>query len=299
VSDQPAEATPDAPDAAKTEARIYVGDCLDALRLLPDASVDLIVTSPPYADARAKTYGGIKPDEYVAWFLPRSAEFMRVLKPTGSFVLNIKEKAVNGERHPYVMYLVLALRDQGWKWIEEYMWHKKNSFPGKWPNRFRDGWEHLYHFTREKKFFMDQDAVRVPVGDWADKRLKSLGNNDVIRHNTANQSGFGKNVSNWVGRDLVYPNNVLHLASESSNTGHSAAFPEELPSWFIKLFCPPNGVVLDPFVGSGTTCVAAHRLGRNSIGVELLLDHVPLIRGRLEQAGAHCVVVERGDGAEE
>jgi len=103
----------------------HQGDCLNVLRAYPDQCIDLIVTSPPYADQRTTTYGGIAPDEYVAWFLPRTEQFRRVLKPGGSFVLNIKEKVVNGERHTYVLELILALRKQGWLWTEEYIWHKK------------------------------------------------------------------------------------------------------------------------------------------------------------------------------
>ena len=117
---------------------IACGDCESLLKNLPDNTVDLIVTSPPYADQRTSTYGGISPDHYVQWFLPKADEFFRILKPTGSFILNIKERVVDGERHTYVMELVMAMRKHGWFWIEEYLWHKKNSHPGKWPNRFRD-----------------------------------------------------------------------------------------------------------------------------------------------------------------
>ena len=117
------------------------GDCGKVLLDYPDNFFDLIVTSPPYADSRAKTYGGIKPDDYVEWFLPRSAQFLRVLKPTGTFILNIKEKVVDGERHTYVIELILALRKQGWLWTEEFIWHKRNCHPGKWPKRFRDARE--------------------------------------------------------------------------------------------------------------------------------------------------------------
>lgn len=249
--------------------QIYHGDCLSALKDIPDSTVDLIFTSPPYADQRKSTYGGIHADEYVDWFLPRSAELYRVLKPTGSFVLNIKERVVNGERHTYVLELIIALRKQGWLWTEEYMWHKKNSYPGKWPNRFRDGWERLLHFTKSKKFQMNQEAVMVPVGNWAKDRLRNLSDTDKIRDDSKVGSGFGKNISNWVGRDLVYPNNVVHLATECANTKHSAAFPEELPAWFIKLFTSQGDVVLDPFIGSGTTAIAAVGLARNFIGVEI------------------------------
>jgi len=110
------------------EPSVILGDCLEILKKQPSNSVDLIVTSPPYADRRSKTYGGVKPEGYVDWFIPRAAEFLRVLKPDGTFILNIKEKAENGERHTFVIELILALRKQGWLWTEEFIWHKKNSW---------------------------------------------------------------------------------------------------------------------------------------------------------------------------
>jgi DNA modification methylase len=193
----------------------------------------------------------------------------RVLKPTGSFVLNIKEKVVNGQRHRYVNHLIdMMVDEQGWMWTEEYLWHKRNSTPGKWPNRFRDAWESCHHFTKQKKFAMYQDAVKVPVGDWSKKRLANLSDTDKTRDDSATQSGFGKNISNWVGRDMVFPDNVLHLATECSNSGHSAAFPYAIPEWFIKLFSAEGDLVLDPFVGSGTTLLAARDLKREYIGVD-------------------------------
>ncbi len=255
---------------------LYLGDCLDVLPTLPDESVNLIVTSPPYADRRKGSYGGVHPDKYVEWFLPIAAQLKRVLKADGSFILNIKEPAVDGERHTYVMELVIALRKQGWLWTEEYCWHKKNCYPGKWPNRFRDAWEHCYHFTKQKRFQMFQEAVMIPMGKWAEKRLAKLTRNDVVRDESRSQSGFGKRVANWVGRDKVYPTNVLHLATEVTNKRHSAAFPLELPSWFIRLFTKPGDIVLDPFIGSGTTAIAARKLGRHFIGIELKPEYFEL-----------------------
>src|SRR5258708_29250040 len=245
------------------------GDCRDVLRLLDKNSVDLIVTSPPYADSRKKTYGGVRVAEYVEWFLPISQELLRVLSTRGSFVLNIKEKVVEGERHTYVLELILAMRRQGWIWTEEYVWHKRNCYPGKWPNRFRDAWERCLHFTKDKHFKMYQDAVRVPTGDWAQKRLKKLSDTDKTRDESKVLSGFGKNISNWIGRDLAYPTNVLHLATECSNRNHSAAFPLELPKWFIKLFTQEGDIVLDPFMGSGTSALASIVLKRHFLGIEL------------------------------
>jgi site-specific DNA-methyltransferase (adenine-specific) len=261
---------------------IILGDCADVLRTLPDNSIDLIFTSPPYADQRKKTYGGISPDDYVEWFLPISRELLRVLKPTGTFVLNIKEKVVESERSIYVLELILELRKQGWLWTEEFVWHKKNSFPGKWSNRFRDAWERLLQFNKEKKFTMYQDAVKIPIGDWAKDRLKNLSDTDKIRDNAKNGSGFGKNVSNWVGKETVYPTNVLHLATECNNKNHSAAFPEHLPEWFIKLFTKEDDTVLDPFAGSGTTLSVAQRLRRHSIGIEILPEYYDMMKQNIE-----------------
>jgi DNA modification methylase len=245
------------------------GDCATALARFPENHFDLIVTSPPYADQRKSTYGGVHPDLYVDWFLPTSQEFFRVLKPSGTFILNIKERVVKGERHTYVIDLIKALRNQGWLWTEEYIWSKKNSAPGKWPNRFRDAWERCLQFNKSRKFGMYQDAVMVPMGDWAQKRLSSLSDNDRKRMNSKVGSGFGKNIQNWVGRTMAYPTNVLTLATECSNRKHSAVFPVSLPEWFIRLFTKPGDTVLDPFAGSGTTGIAALGLNRNFVGIEV------------------------------
>jgi site-specific DNA-methyltransferase (adenine-specific) len=261
--------------------QIIEGDCRTVLPTLPTESIDLVVTSPPYADQRKQTYGGIHADQYVEWFLPIGAELFRVLTPTGSFVLNIKERVVSGERHTYVLELIIALRKQGWLWTEEYIWHKKNCHPGKWPNRFRDAWERCLHFTKSKTFAMHQDEVRVPMGDWRHARLKNLSDIDKRRDDSKVKSGFGKKISNWIGRELAYPSNVLHLATECGNKNHSAAFPLELPGWFIKLFTKPGDVVLDPFAGAGTTLVAARELDRAFVGIELSAEYVALARQRL------------------
>ena len=261
--------------------KIIVGDCLTILKDVKEESVDLIITSPPYADQRSDTYGRIKPDEYVSWFMPRSDQFFRVLSNSGSFILNIKERVVNKERHTYVLELIIELRKHGWIWTEEYLWHKKNSHPGKWPNRFRDNWERLLHFTKSNKFKMNQDAVKIPVGNWAKGRLANLSDNDKHRDTSRVGSGFGKNVSNWVGRDLVYPSNVLHMSTECYNRRHAATFPVALPEWFIKLFTDSDDLVLDPFIGSGTTAVAAKNLGRNYLGIDNNPLYVALAQERV------------------
>lgn len=261
---------------------LFLGDCKNELKKIKNSSVDLIITSPPYADQRKSTYGGIHPDEYVKWFLPISEQLLRVLKPSGTFILNIKEKVLDGERSTYVLELILAMKKQGWLWTEEFIWHKKNCYPGKWPNRFRDSWERLLQFNKSKKFNMYQEEVMVPMGDWTKSRLKNLSETDKKRDNSKVGSGFGKNISNWMERDKAYPTNVLHLATECNNKNHSAAFPEELPQWFIKLFTKESDVVLDPFMGSGTTIFVSNRLMRNSIGIEIQPDYYHMVKKQVK-----------------
>jgi len=265
------------------QSKIILGNCKEVLKTLGDNSIDLIVTSPPYADRRKNTYGGIKPDKYVEWFLPISEQLLRVLKPTGTFILNIKEKTENGERNTYVIEIILALRKQGWLWTEEFIWYKKNCYPGKWPNRFRDAWEHLLQFNKTKKFNMYQEEVMIPIGEWVNGRLKNLSETDKRRDNSKSGSGFGKNISNWLNRKKVYPTNVLHFATVCNNKNHSAAFPEELPEWFIKLFTKKYDWVLDPFLGSGTTVEIAQRMERNSIGIEVIPEYVKMAKAKLEK----------------
>src|SRR6218665_3538671 len=261
---------------------LYLGDSKKQLTKTADNSIDLIVTSPPYADQRKDTYGGIPHDKYVDWFLPISEQLLRVLKPTGTFILNIKEKAVDGERSTYVMELILAMRTQGWLWTEEFIWHKKNCYPGKWPNRFRDSWERLLQFNKSKRFNMYQEEVMVPMGNWAKTRLKKLSDTDKIRDASKVGSGFGKNISNRIDRDKAYPTNVLHLATECNNKNHSAAFPEELPEWFIKLFTKPLDTVLDPFMGSGTTLLVANRMQRHSAGIDIIPEYYDMVKQQLK-----------------
>jgi len=270
--------------SAPVTTQIIHGDCLTALSKIEDNTFDLIVTSPPYADQRKNTYGGIKPDQYVKWFVERSAEFRRVLKPTGTFILNIKEKAESGERHVYVLELILALRQQGWLWTEEYIWHKRNCHPGKWPNRFRDAWERCLQFNKTRNFKMFQENVMVPMGDWRHARLKNLSETDKRRDNSKVESGFGKKIANWIGRDMAYPSNVLHFATECGNKNHSATFPRALPEWFIKLFTAQGDWVLDPFTGSGTTNLVARDLGRNSVGIDRSSEYVTLAEQYLAES---------------
>lgn len=280
--------------------RLITGDCRRVLAGLPANSVDLVMTSPPYADARRSSYGGVRPEEYVEWFLPISKQLLRVLRPSGTFILNIKEGCRQGERSTYVLELILALRAQGWRWTEEFIWHKKHCYPGKWPNRFRDAWERLLQFNKAKDFSMYQEAVMVPAKASTVVRSRHVRPGDELQVVSGSGSGlsrriascvrvesptgspFGRRDAGFVGRARVYPNNVLYLPVETRNRGHSACYPEVLPDWFIRLFTEPGDLVLDPFMGSGTTNVVAKRLSRRSVGIDRRRDYVELARRRLQ-----------------
>jgi site-specific DNA-methyltransferase (adenine-specific)/site-specific DNA-methyltransferase (cytosine-N4-specific) len=248
--------------------------------------VDLIVTSPPYADARRSHYDSIHPDKFEEWFLTFHDSFYNSLKPTGSLVINIKDKIVNGVRHRYVWHTIEALCNKGWFSIDDYLWYKTNPMPGFWPTRLRDGWEYCFHLAKTKRPFFNSNAVRKPIGDWVESRLKNLGKNDLNRHNSINASGFGRNISKWVGKQTVLPSNVLSLALVGKNKGHPAVFPVDLPLFFIKLLCPVNGLVVDPFSGSGTTGIAALSLGRSCVLIDNTLKYCQEAIKRLQSEGA-------------
>ncbi len=266
--------------------------CGDSRQVLAEfkGKVDLIVTSPPYADARRKHYDSVHPDEFAEWFLSFHQPFYEALKPTGSLVINIKGRVVNGVRHRYVWHMIEKLCGHGWYAIDDYIWHKTNPMPGYWPTRLRDGWEYCFHLAKERKPFFNADAVRKPIGAWAETRLSKLGKNDTSRHNSANESGFGRDLSRWVGKKTVLPSNVISSAVVGKNKGHPAVFPPDIPLFFIKLLSPENGLVVDPFAGSGTTGLAALQENRQSVLIDNNANYCQIALERLQLEGGAVVV---------
>lgn len=265
----------------KNAVDIFFGDSRDILSKFPDGHFNLIMTSPPYADARKNHYYSIHPDNFVDFFLTFHEEFWRVLAEDGSFILNIKDKVVDGKRHRYVWKTVLELNDKGWLCIDDYVWHKPNAMPGYWPNRLRDEWEYCFHLTKNKKFKMVQESVKKPIGDWSIKRLANLTGKSAIRHNSENDSGFGRDLNKWVDKDLVLPGNVVSVPLIGKNMGHPAVFPTGLPEFFIKLFTAENDIILDPFAGSGSTGIAAIQNNRNAVLIDNKEEYIKVIRERL------------------
>lgn len=261
--------------------RIINGDCLEILKTMDSDSVDLVVTSPPYAEQRKNTYGGITEEEYPQWMIQITREVMRILKPSGSFILNIKEHAKDGVRATYALQTILELTKE-FRLVDEFIWHKTNPFPTGGKKRLKDGFERCYHFTKTKNYKFHPNNVLVKSeSKWleSEKRRKNKG-----EHNTNN--GSGMNMSTRYASDMVRPSNVITLASSSENIGHPAVFPIGLPKFFIKLMTDENDVVMDVFGGSGTTALASITTNRKYILIEKELSYCQLAEDRIKKVTA-------------
>jgi DNA modification methylase len=271
------------------EEGIIHGDALDLLPRLPNGSIDLFFTSPPYADARS--YSQIHPDNYVEWFLPFAKAMFKAAKESGSLILNIKNRVakngpLKGQRHPYVYELVLTLQKLGWRWIETYIWAKPNAVPGKFGPRTKDSFEYVYHLARGARPYFDLDAVRIPykadTTEIARRKLDRLG-----RRNT--EAGFGRDRKKTYLRGGADPGNVVNVPqtyNQHRGVAHTAAMPEGLAEFFIKVASPEGGIVIDPFAGAGTTIVVARRLKRKAAGFEIHENFVKECRRRIAENAA-------------
>lgn len=276
----------DAALARLIDEGIVWGDATYWLKRLPRGSVDLFFTSPPYADARA--YSRISPDQYVTWFKPFALSMLNATSETGSLVINIKNRVaksgpLRGQRHPYVYELVLRLQRMGWRWIETYIWSKPNAIPGRFGPRTKDSFEYVYHFAKGPKPYFDIDAVRIPYkADQAEiaRRLRDTNG----RRDT--DAGFGRDRTRTYKHGGADPGNVVSVSQTyNQHKGpagqHTAVMPEGLAEFFVKSLCPANGVVVDPFAGSGTTVVLGRRHGRRAAGIEIHKEYVEVARQRL------------------
>ncbi|BBB14786.1 DNA modification methylase [Candidatus Rickettsiella viridis] len=262
--------------------QILHGDCRNVLPTFPE-KVALIVTSPPYADARQAHYDSVAPHHYTDWFVTFHEALWRALKPTGSLVLNMKDKIVQGVRQHYVWATIEKLIGLGWHCIDDYIWHKKTSMPGYWPTRLRDAWEYVFHLAKVKKPYVDQEAVKIPMAASTQQRIARFSGLKKRIVVSATGSRFQCNFANWRHKKQVLPTNVLHLCPENRNQGHPAVFPVALPQFFIRLLSKPQDLILDPFAGSGTTGLAALSLGRRCVLIDNQLPYCHVAERRLSQ----------------
>jgi DNA modification methylase len=310
-------AIPDAPAVAVTQPgdlwligphRLLCGDCRESraiARLFEGAKANVVVTSPPYATQReydpASGFTPIPPEEYSAWFRDVAANIQALLAADGSYFLNIKEHAEDGQRSLYVKDLVIAhVREWGWRFVDEFCWRKTdNGVPGGWNNRFKNAFEPVFHFCRQQQIKFRPEAVghlSEDCFDYSPDNPKSRSGSGLLgtgpRGSSASLPPQGSQGWGHMRRKLVdgrhegiaRPSNVIEARTESSQGSHSAPFPRAVPEFFIKAFSDAHDVVFDPFLGSGTTMAAAALLGRVGYGTEISPSYCDVILRRISAA---------------
>jgi DNA modification methylase len=263
--------------------KIYYGDAITLSKNLPDNYIDLLVTSPPYSTTKnyGKKINTLSPRNYNDWFLPLAEEVGRFLKEDGSFILNINDKVINGFRDLYVFELVIRIcNETDLKLYDRYIWHKKNALPGS-GDRLNDWMEYIFHFTKSNKIKNRVDRVREPYAESTIKRYKSpVAFNKKTNDDGITSIGDKKMVKeNPLGKK---PSTVMRFNNAGVLKGvtagkHPAPFHPDLPEFFIKWLTDENDIVLDPFMGSGTTAKICKTLNRQYIGFELNESYKELI----------------------
>ena len=255
---------------------ILQGDCFELIKDLPDNSVDLVITSPPYADIvnYGKNISVKKPNEYCDWLLPLFNEIHRVLKPSGSFILNINDNCSNGLRNPFIYELIYRSgKETQLKFYDTYIWHKMNGIPNGGKKRFRNNTEFIFHFVKnqkELKFYMDRVMEQTNI-----ETKKRFERNGLFKP----QGNIINGARNYdVERDLtvkdkVRPDNVFRFptagAARDNTIRHPAPYHRQLPEYFINLLTDEGDLILDPFAGIGTTGLPCRDLNRQFTGFEL------------------------------
>jgi site-specific DNA-methyltransferase (adenine-specific) len=276
--------------------RLMCGDCKsfsDIDKLLTGKKINLVVTSPPYASQRTydeeSGFKPIHPDEFVNWYQDVASNIMANLASDGSYFCNIKPNAEGIKRELYVFDLVLAhVRDWGWNFADEFCW-ERSGIPQQVARRFKNQFEPIYHFTMgEWKFY--PDAVKHESKAVPKAKGKGAGNT-----NAAMRQGHVSAVDgNDIAAGMAYPGNRLPTF-QSEALGHPAAYPVGLPEFFIKAYTDSGDVVFDPFMGSGSTLMAAEKNGRIAFGTELSPTYVDLIIKRWQEfTGKIAVHAETG-----
>jgi len=262
--------------------KVHNIDGLDGLRMLEDNSVDLVITSPPYADMKKYTDGstGIPVTQYVAWFLPFVEHISRVLKPSGSFILNINDKVSNKFRDPYVYELIYKITNNtNLKLYERLFWNKGKGLSH--PKRFGDKIEYIFWFTKGTDFTFNIDEMRVPYSKSSLKRFKKPIKKRFNRTEGDESIGYKDWGPNPKG---ALPSTLINIGSESKriSDNHIAVYPEALTDYFIKGATNEGDLVVDPFMGSGTTGVSSKKLKREWIGFDNIEKYVIFANERIK-----------------
>ena len=277
---------------------IYIGRSEEVMKSIPAESIDLVVTSPPYADQRNYRIENsmISPDDYIKWFAPIAKQIYRVLKSNGSFVLNINDKVVNGEQHLYVFKLVIYLCEKlHFKLVRDYIWYNPATPPniystGKY-GRTKKSHEYCFWFSKGDVWTFNMDPIRRPYSADMQKYLDGKGKGGRDENSRPSTHSFNCGVK-WKDNGGSDPGSVLEIANTSSTDeftkkckelgiSHPARFPIKLAEFFVLAGSNEGDTVLDPFSGSGTTCLVAKNHARHWIGIDANEDYCNIAKIRL------------------
>ena len=225
-------------------------------------SVDLVVTSPPYADLKDYEGNGcIAPEKYPLWFLPIVKQIARVLTEKGSLLIVIDDCIREGFLNTYALRTMINIEDdRTLKLAQRHYWIKPNARPDN-TQRLKNCVENIWHWVKSLDYYANKDLVRI-------KAIYAESDHRTWKYHP-------------LGAD---PTNIIYQKkSQEQCTIHPALYPIEIPKRFIEYLSGCGNLILDPFLGSGTTCVAAKNLNRKSIGIEINPKYCEIAVKRLRQ----------------
>ncbi len=272
---------------------LYRGDARLILETLPEESVDCIIGSPPYFAVR--DYGvpgqiGLESsiEEYLENLCAAYDAAKRLLKPAGSCWVVIGDLYIEKNLVLLPARFALAMQSRGWMIRNDVIWRKTRCLPHPVKDRLINTHEHIYHFVKSKAYYYDLDSIRLPHAPTSLRRVQSK-----IR--VSHKGRYGEDLGNR-GRTIDFldessavhpsgrnPGDVFDACPSNTAEGHLATYPEELIEPRIRSTCPPDGTVLDFWMGSGTTALVAEKLNRRWIGVELNPRYCSIAKKRLSR----------------
>ena len=344
-----------------TSPLFLTGDALAILKTFPDCCIDCCITSPPYWNKRQYIGGGIglEPDyrDYIERLLAVFAEVYRVLKPTGSFWLNIGDSYLHKSLLNIPWRISIALTEHNWILRNTIIWNKVKGGLDNTTDRLRNVYEPLFHFVKqEKNYYYDLNSVRnaprkarvkngsvisatgvtgiryrrkielssaltdeqkqyacqelenvlgqVRNGEIADFRMVIKGVQRVTHSDSERVSGRAKELNEKGFYFLKYhpggskPGDLWDILPEDTQgrTGHFAPFPADLCRTPVILTCPPDGIVLDPFAGTGTSCLVAMEYGRKSVGIDISQEYIAAAKSRCTPTQYEQFSLASGEG---
>ena len=278
------------------ENKVLCGDAVDVLQRLPTGCVDTMVTSPPYfqqRDYENKKQIGQEPtpEQYINRLLDVFEQCRRVLKPTGSLWIVLGDKYIKGVLQGMPWRTAIAMQDAGWILRSDVIWHKPNAMPSSVKSRPTTDHEYIFFFSAGPDYFYDADAIREPHVTFSEHSKMKGGRKHFGKRGSTPEKGKNAGDSNlhdarW--DQAFHPKGrnkrtVWSIPLSKCREAHFAVFPEQLVETCIQATCPPNGIVLDPFSGSGTTARVARKLSRKFIAIDCSPKYCKMARSKLAE----------------